>query len=143
VTGPQYLVGYRNEEGHPAADWVGEFFGRASAEKDLGVAREQFPDRTWLLLEVREVPGKPVDPCEVVTRIRDLARELGDWGVARVREAPAGGDASVPLLLVRVGAWLDLVGRSYAQLAAHAEDSAPPVSAALLEVLDAIPAVTR
>jgi hypothetical protein len=143
VTAPQYLIGYRDEDGTPAADWAGHLLDRPGGEKDLAMAREQFPDHDWLLLEAHAVPGQPVDLPDVVRRIQELAKELGDWGDTRILEAAAGGDSAVPLLLVRVGAWLDLVGRSYAQLAAQAEDSTPDVPAALLEVLDAIPAVTR
>lgn len=55
MTAAQYLVGYRDEDGKPTTDWVGGFFTRPDGEKDLTAAREQFPDRDWLLLEVREV----------------------------------------------------------------------------------------
>lgn len=55
MTAPQYLVGYRDDDGNPTTDWVGGFFTRPDGEKDLTAAREQFPDRDWLLLEVREV----------------------------------------------------------------------------------------
>jgi hypothetical protein len=143
TTGPRYLVGYRDEDGTPATDWVGGLLDRTGGDKDLTVAREQFPDRAWLLLEVREVPGQPVDLPDVVTRIQVLAKELGDWGDTRILEAAAGGDSAVPTLLVRVAAWLDLVADSYARLAAQAEDSTPDVPAELVAVLDVIPAVTR
>lgn len=125
MTAPQYLVGYRDD--------------RPSGDKDT-VAREQDPQREWLLLEVRPVPGDPVDLPGVVKRIQELAKELGDWGDTRVLEASAGGDSSVPLLLVRVAAWLDLAGKSYARIQDAGDADVP---AELIQVLDAIPAVTR
>lgn len=140
MTAAQYLVGYRDDDGKPATDWVGGFFNRPSGDKDLAVAREQDPDREWMLLEVREVPGEPVDLPDVVKRLQGLAGELGDWADTRVLEAAAGGDSSVPLLLVRVAAWLELVGRSYARIQDAGEADVP---AELVAVLDAIPAVTR
>ncbi|HET8661104.1 MAG TPA: hypothetical protein VFM55_19170 [Micromonosporaceae bacterium] len=135
-----YLVGYRDEDGKPATDWVGGFFNRPDGDKDVLLAREQFPDRDWMLLEVRAVPGQPVDLPDVVKRVQELAGELGDWADTRVLEAPAAGDSTVPLLLVRVAAWLDLASRSYARIQDAGEADVP---AELVHVLDAIPAVTR